>query len=52
MSKTLTRYIVEGIRRDSKLSDVETITYPDGTTINISDVESKFHLSVDRKSVV
>lgn len=46
MSKTLTRYIVEGIRRDSKLSDVETITYPDGTTINISDVESKFHLSV------
>lgn len=46
MSKTLTRYIVEGIRRDGKLTDVETITYPDGTTVNISDVESKFHLSV------
>lgn len=46
MNKTLTKYIVEGIKRDEKLTDVESITYPDGKTIVIADVESKFHLSV------
>lgn len=45
MSKSLTQYITEAIRRDNKLIDLDEITYPDGTVVKMSDVEQKFRLS-------
>lgn len=44
MNKSLSSYIAEGLKKDGKLTDVESVTYPDGTTVNIADVESKFHM--------
>lgn len=46
MNKSLSTYITEGLKRDGKLTDVESITYPDGKVVNIADVESKFHMCV------
>ena len=43
--KSLSQYIIEAFKR-SKLVDQETITYPDGKVVNMSEVEEKVRLSM------
>ncbi len=46
--KKLTDYILEAVKRDGtlKITDCETITYPDGTTIKVADLEEKVQLCI------
>lgn len=43
--KSLTQYITEAFKRQ-KLTDLDEITYPDGTVVNMNDVEEKVRMSM------